>query len=134
MLDPHQASRRQFILASARFNATDPNAGYYTATCARVLKHAMMAAGVWDESHRDGFHGIEEAASSLVDLWYGTLIEMVLAEPESARLLNGAGNFVGPAGAFFTGCWLTPAGRLEAERLLDLHPEWIANLRLPKSV
>jgi hypothetical protein len=65
----------------------------------------------------------------VIGAWYSTLIELVMREPESERLLEGAGNFVDPAGATFTACWLTDAGRARAERLLAEHPDWEGRLR-----
>ena len=49
-------------------------------------------------------------------------------EPASKRLLEGDGNLELPAGAYFTACWLTPAGERVAEKLVAEHPEWEARL------
>jgi hypothetical protein len=122
--------RRNFILASALLHAPPPVDRIY-ANCARVLRHALMAAGLWDHQRMiDGqihaFHGDVEQFP-IIALWYSTLIGMT-REPEASRLLNGAGNLDLPAGAYFTACWLTAKGRVAAEGLLAEHPDWEARL------
>ena len=117
-MDREEQLRRDFILASAFFHARS----VHVANSARVLRHAMIAAGLWDESFNDAFDGNHEAFP-IVSAWYATLIELT-REEESRRLLDGGGNLVLPAGAHFTGCCLTPAGRTAAERLLADHPDW----------
>ena len=118
--------RRNLILASALLHTQTPP-DRIRANCFRVLRHALTAAGLWEERHSEAFHGETEDFPS-VGLWYSTLIEMALEEPASQRLLEGAGRFETFAGAYYTACWLTPAGRRVAERLLTEHPEWKARL------
>jgi hypothetical protein len=80
-----------------------------------------------DKQINDSFHdSIEDFPAA--DLWYSTLIALTQQAPESERLLNGAGNLQLPAGAFFTTCQLTSAGRIVAEQLLAEHPEWRTRL------
>ena len=124
--------RKNLILCSALFHAPPPPADNRAcANCARVLRHALIAAGLWQDEFKDAFHGTDDGIpqSEVVTLWYSTLIELTRHEPESERLLSGAGNLVAPAGAHFTACWLTPAGRAFAQGLLAEHPEWKAKLR-----
>jgi hypothetical protein len=125
--------RRNLILVSALFHAPPPSDRVY-ANCARVIHHALIAAGLWDKRLDEGqsaaFHGDSEEFP-VVTLWYTTLIALTQHEPESERLLNGAGNLILPAGAYFTSCWLTPVGRIVAEQLLVEHPEWNARFKGP---
>ena len=115
--------RQDLILASAYFH-TEPT------KCARVLYHAMQAAGVWnalaDELRSGLFHHDEECLAQfpVFEQWYSSLIELVVHKPTDERLLDGAGNFVGPAGASFTDCWLTPMGENRAKKLLLENPQW----------
>jgi hypothetical protein len=121
--------RKNLILCSALIHAPPPTGRMYV-SCARVLRHALIATGLWEDKLADAFHGTDEDIPqfSVVTLWYSMLIELTRQEPESDRLLNGAGNLVTPAGAHFTGCWLTPAGRAAAERLLAENPGWKTKL------
>jgi predicted nucleic acid-binding protein len=64
----------------------------------------------------------------IVWLWYSALIELTCHEPKSERLLEGAGNLIDPAGAFFTACWLTSVGRVVAEKVIEQHSEWKSKL------
>ena len=128
--------RKNLILASAYFHPprrwadAEPN---YSANTFRVLGNALIAAGLWEDWMKDAFHGCKEIADfSLFNEWYNTLIELT-REPEPTRLLQGAGNlgtvdqyreFEDKAGAYFTACWLTPAGHTYAEQLLADHPDW----------
>ncbi|MFI5381577.1 MAG: hypothetical protein ACHRHE_19955 [Tepidisphaerales bacterium] len=128
--------RKNLILCSALFHTPPPPQradNRICANCARLLRHALTAPGLWQDEFKDAFHGTDDGIpqSPVVTLWYSTLIELTRHEPESERLLNGVGNLVTPAGAHFTGCWLTPAGRTFAQRLLKEHPEWIAKLITP---
>src|SRR5580692_4798979 len=107
-IDPTDAElRRNLILASAYFHGLPPT-DRIRASCARVLRHALVAAGLWNERLNGCasaiFHGDSEANAEFpaVRLWYSTLIELTQQEPESERLLIGGGNLVAPAGAFFT--------------------------------
>ena len=117
--------RRNYILASALFH-TQISADQIRANCFRVLQHALMAAGLWDQDlearRSEAFHDAQDFP--VLRLWYETLIDLTRQEPASERLLEGAGNLAGRAGAYFTACWLTPAGRRVAEKLLAEHPEW----------
>ncbi|MEK6644547.1 MAG: hypothetical protein AABZ08_11625 [Planctomycetota bacterium] len=135
--------REQYILASAFFHAIPPQDVHY-ANCARVLRQAMFAAGQWEPDLSAALYDAEGFPEFA--LWYSALIDMAFHEPESERLLNGGGNlgtiagreamrlqsprfdeapdFGFPAGAHFTGCWLSPAGKRVAEQLLTLHPDW----------
>jgi len=122
--------RRNLILASAFFHAPPPVDRIH-ANCHRVLQHALDAAGLWNEALAEAapavYHGDEDAAARfpVLGLWYSTLIELTRKEPESERLLNGGGNLGDPpAGACFTACWLTPAGRAVVQRLIAEHPDW----------
>lgn len=121
--------RKDLILASALFHAAPPGDRIY-ANCARVLRHALIAADLWDDRFNIAFFGDDEclARFPLVLQWYSTLIALTRQKPESERLLNGGGDLVLPAGAYFTACWLTSAGRAVAERLLSEHPDWRARL------
>jgi hypothetical protein len=117
--------RRDLILVSALFHAPAPRDRIY-ANCFRVLRHALNAAGLWDREFAAAFHGDDEelARFPLVAQWYSTLIDLT-RRPESERLLEGGGNLGDPpSGAYFTACWLTPAGKMVAEQLLAEHPEW----------
>jgi hypothetical protein len=122
--------RRDLILASALLHAPPPVDRVH-ANCSRVLRHALMAAGLWSDhlaEHEPAWsHG--EDGFPIVTEWYWTLIQLTRETPEVRRLLNGAGNLTTPSGPYFTACWLTPAGRAEAERLLAQHPEWARRLR-----
>jgi hypothetical protein len=121
--------RKNLILASASFQ-TKPPTDFIRASCARVLRHALMAAGLWHTNSEDkansAFHGEYEAFPELHQ-WYQTLIEQI-QEPESMRLLEGGGDFTTLAAASFTACWLTPRGRAIAEKLIADHPGWKAKL------
>jgi hypothetical protein len=82
------------ILVAAMFHGPPPAHGDRVhANCERVLRHALRAAGVWDdELQRDAwgaFQGVEEdlARFPVIGAWYSTLIELVMREPESERLL-----------------------------------------------
>jgi hypothetical protein len=125
--------RQQLILASAFFHG-DPPTDRIRASSARVLRHALIAAGLWDDTLEAAapavFTGDEAAVARfpVVEEWYSTLIQLTRKRPKSARLLDGGGNMIAPAAPYFTGCWLTPAGRSEAERLLAQHPQWHAKL------
>jgi len=123
--------RRDLILASALFHAPPPADRIY-ANCARVIRHALIAADLWDDRFDQAFQGDDESLARLpvVTQWYTTLIELTQHVPQSERLLNGGGNLVEPAGAYFTACWLTPAGAAVAERLLAEHPDWRARLTI----
>jgi hypothetical protein len=44
--------------------------------------------------------------------------------PDRPWLLEGAGDLILPAGAYFTDCHLTDAGRTAARDALAQHPEW----------
>jgi len=118
--------RKNMILASTLLH-TQPPTDVPRANCARILRHALIAAGLSDqrleEGHSVAFHGNTKDFPE-VRLWYTTLIELTRQEPASARLLTGAGNLELPAGACFTACWLTSDGRRFAEKLLVEHPEW----------
>lgn len=115
--------RQQLILASALLH-TSPPGDQVRANCSRVLRHAMIAAGVWDDHYERGqsaaFHG-EYNEYPLVKLWYESLISLTRREP-AERLLEGAGNLEVPAGARFTACWLTPLGKEIAEHFLAKVP------------
>ena len=121
-------SRAEFILVSALYHALPPTDRIY-ANCHRVLQHALNMAGLWNEALAEAapaiYHGEEEADAQfpVLGVWYSTLIELTRQEPESERLLNGAGNMV-DTGACFSSCWLTPVGRIVAERLIAEHPDW----------
>jgi hypothetical protein len=121
--------RNNLILASALFH-TRPPMGRATANCGRVLRHALEAAGLWgagsEDSAIDAFHGECEKFPE-VQIWYQALIELT-RKPRPERLLEGAGNLILPAGAFFTACWLTPNGKSVAEKLIAEQPEWKAKL------
>jgi len=116
--------RKDLILASAFFHAArhDPP----RANSSRVLRHALIAAGLWHEQLSDAFHG-NEVDFPVVAQWYSSLIELT-REHSSRRLLDGFGNLALPAGARFTGCCLTPAGQTAAERILADHPDWRSRL------
>jgi hypothetical protein len=117
--------RRDLILVSAYFHAPPPREQVY-ANCFRVLRHALNAGGLWDSEFNAAFFGDDEtiARFPLVAQWYSTLIDLT-RQPQPERLLEGGGNLGVPSsGAYFTACWLTPAGRSVAERLLAEHPEW----------
>ncbi len=128
--------RESLILASAFLHA--PPRGRIHANCARVLQHALTAAGLWDQKLAEAasavFTGDEEALEEfpIVAEWYTTLIELTQQQPEHDRLLNGAGNLVTPAGAFFTACWPTPAGEAVAGTLLAENPTWREKLGRPR--
>ncbi len=126
---PDAEFRKELILAAALFH-TQPPRGRIYANSFRVLRHALMAAGLWDERQQGrysaAFHGVSD--DPLISTWYATLIELTRAEPASGRLLEGGGDLDLPAGAYFTGCWLTPAGEAVAERLLAEHPDWAERL------
>ena len=128
-MDDEMQFRKNLILASALFHS-EPPTDCIRASSARVLKHALRAAGLWDKQLQENasavFTGDSEtlARFPVVGQWYATLIQLTFHEPESERLLKGGGNLILPAAAFFTACWLTSAGQLVAERLLAEHPEW----------
>lgn len=121
--------RRGLILASALIY-TQPPRDRARVNCFRVLRHALDAAGLWnarlEERQPALFHGNVE--DPVVRQWYSTLIELARQEPASDRLLEGAGDLDTPAGAYFTACWLTPAGKIVAKKLLAAHPEWTERL------
>ncbi len=125
------AFRRNFILLSAYFHAQPPSNGFCTANCARVLRHALTAAGLWDDrlaENQSAFFSEDDGSFPVVGLWYSELIGLTHERPESERLLNGGGNLITPSGAYFTACWLTDAGRAVAEQLLADHPELRAKI------
>jgi hypothetical protein len=127
-VDAEIQSRKNFILVSALYFAPPPGERI-NANCDRVLRHALNAAGLWNNALAEAapaiYHGEEDAIARfpVLGLWYSTLIDLT-RQPEAGRLLEGGGNLVAPAGACFTACWLTPAGRLVAERLIAEHPDW----------
>lgn len=125
------AFRGQIILASAYFHTKPPEDRIY-ASCSRVLRHALIAAGLWTEYYRQGanaaFHGEEDKKYPLVRQWYDALIAMTNAS-ESERLLEGGGDLELPAGASFTACWLTAKGKAAAVKFLAEHPEMEEKLR-----
>jgi hypothetical protein len=124
--------RRDYLLAAA-FLHTRPQVPPVTASSFRVLRHALVAAGLWDDklqkNHSLGFHG-EFDQCPVIGEWYASLIALTRHTPIEERLLQGAGNLdpEAPAGPYFTACWLTPAGMEYAERLLQEHPDWPARL------
>jgi hypothetical protein len=136
-LDPADASglsrRTQLILASAFFHGSNPSAPQIRASSARVLRHALRAAGLWRDEYAVALHGgdADIPQFQVVTEWYAELIRLVRHEPAADRLLDGAGNFIAPAGAHFTACWLTQAGRAMARRLLFENREWHAALVSP---
>ena len=127
-MSPEEQRRRDMILVSALLHTSTPKE-YVTANCHRVLKPILLAEGLWSDAVQEDFGGGEK--SPIVDPWYGTLIALTRQEPESERLLEGAGNLSPaiPAGAHFTACWLTPAGEAAARQILQEHPDWEARLR-----
>jgi hypothetical protein len=128
-MDASDQLRRDLLLASAFFHAPAPRDRVY-ANCFRVIRHALVAADLWDDRFSEAFHGDDESMARfpVVATWYSTLIELTRHEPQPERLLNGAGDLLTPSGACFTACWLTPAGVAVAERLLSEHPEWKSRL------
>lgn len=128
-MDADEQLRRDLIVASALFHAPPPGDRVY-ANCFRVLRHALHAAGLWESRLNGAFHGDDEGNPdyAVVTQWYSTLINLTRHEPVSERLLQGQGNFTVPAGAYFTACWLTPAGYTSGERLLTAHPGWWGGL------
>jgi hypothetical protein len=130
LIHDEERFRREFILASAFFHAPSKREPVI-ANSARVLMHALKAAGLWEDRLREAFHGVEddETEFALVSRWYATLIEMTQFEPAEERLLDGCGNFgTPPAGAYYTACWLTDAGRRISRHLVEIHPEWTEQL------
>ena len=124
--------REELILASALLHTAPPR-DVIRPNCSRVLEHALFAAGLWDqvkESVYAGFHGDMEDAP-IIALWYSTLIALTRRKPKSKKLLEGGGNLVLPAGAYFTACWLTDAGRAAALKLFKQNPEWLDLLTAP---
>jgi hypothetical protein len=128
---PNLDCRRQLILAAAFYH------GRQTASTHRVLKHAMLADGAWDAEMEANlseiFHGVADEKYPVFADWYTTLIEMTY-EPEATRLLEGLGNLgtgdpTARAGAYFTGCVLTDAGKVVAEQFLAAYPEFEPALR-----
>jgi hypothetical protein len=128
---PNLDRRQQLILASARYH------GRQTASTHRVLKHAMLADGAWDAAMEANageiFSGEADDKHPVFADWYTTLIEMTY-EPEATRLLEGLGNLgtgnpTARAGAYFTGCVLTDAGKVVAEQFLAAYPEFEPALR-----
>jgi hypothetical protein len=65
--------RKDLILASAFFHA--PRFDPQTANSARVLRHALIAAGLWDERFNEAFDG-NDGDFPVIALWYSTLIEL----------------------------------------------------------
>ena len=118
--------RRDLILASALLHTTPPTERA-TANCSRVLRRALTAAGLWHDAFQDDFNG--EQSSPVVRQWYRALIALTRPQPGTEQLMKGGGDLTTPAGAHFTGCWLTPAGEAEATRILQEHPEWEIALR-----
>lgn len=125
-----EPTQEELILASAFFHAPPRRGDRDHANCFRVLRQALTAAGLWEENMIAAFHGEDDSSAGfrVVDAWYRALIEMTRQEPESERLLEGGGNLGDPksgsepAGAYFTACWLTPAGCVVAERVLAERP------------
>ena len=97
------------------------------ANCFRVLRGAMGRVGLWDESMRDACHGDAELLNPTFTSWYGTPIGMTRPAPVRPLLLHGGGNLDLPAGAYFTACHPTRAGRRAAMRALAAHPQWRAD-------
>ena len=128
--DFSDVNSRKHLIVAAAFLHTSPTGDRIHANCARVLQHALMGAGLWNNELADAasavFAGEEEALARfpVVAEWYSTLIQLTQQQPDTDRLLNGGGNLVLPAGASFTACWLTPAGQSVAESLLAENPEW----------
>lgn len=116
------ALRRDMILASA-LRHTRPPTPDASANCYRVLYRALRAAGLWESALAEAFEG-DVDRFPLVKRWYATLIAMTREPPPARPLLESAGDLETPAGPFYTACWLTPAGQIEAERVLARNPEW----------
>lgn len=122
---PEAELRQQLLLVSALFHGCSPEDGQFSANCARVLRQALKAAALWDDSLSWALHDTE-SVPSIVTTWYAALIDLIQQQPDSMKLLNGMGNFDGRAAPYYTACWLTPQGREIAEKLAAHHPDWVA--------
>jgi len=118
-----QPTREQLVLMAAYLHGTPRDKRQEpTANCGKVLAHALLWAGLWnDEKHRAFFHGAD-ADNPVADAWYRALIALTQVEPDSDRLLEGSGNLGSPdgdppAGPTFTACGLTDKRHALAEQL-----------------
>lgn len=104
---------RERLLLLAAYLYPQQSGDRIAANCWRVLRQAMLWAGVLDEQiEAIGGHGHHP----VVEEWYRTLIEMVRQEPACDALLWAAGNLGSatdpPGWPAFTGCGLTEKGRV----------------------
>jgi hypothetical protein len=118
---------RQRLLLRAVFLHGAPPGTAVQANCARVLRQALVWAGLWNGTLARALR--EDREDPILTAWYGTLIEMsrdALGDP----LIVGLGNFGSPTdlAAFpsYTACRLTSRGRELAERLFAEHPAYRA--------
>ncbi len=115
--------RRQLILVAALPLGPWPK-GQLRAKCCRVLRGVMGRAGLWTEEMRHACYGAPDLLNRTFTLWYDTLIEMTRPVPVRPLLLRDGGNLDLPAGAYFTSCHLTYAGRRAAAKILSARPAW----------
>ncbi|HVS35550.1 MAG TPA: hypothetical protein VMS17_08210 [Gemmataceae bacterium] len=117
--------RERLLLMAAYFRGAKPGAEI-RANCARVLRQALLWAGLWNEQlERDERRDV---SNPVIEEWYSSLIAMTRVAPESGLLIEGAGNLQsppkGPAFPSYTGCRLTNEGGALAERLLAEYPHY----------
>ncbi len=122
---PEEQFRRDLIIAAAYVQPPRQLKPYATANSSRVLRHALIAAGQWEETWEGAFFG--SMPGTPVDTWYSTLIELTQESLSDERLLDGYGNLE-YAAAHYTACSLTARGCQLALELLSKHPEWEATL------
>ena len=121
------SERQRLLLMAAYLHGAKPEAEI-RANCGRVLRQALLWAGLWNETlERDSRHDIE---NPVIADWYNTLIAMTREVPNSELLIEGQGNLGSPdhppAFPSYTGCRLTTKGRECAERLFTAYPQFRA--------
>ena len=115
--------RQRLLLRAALLHGAPPGEEVQ-ANCARVLRQALVWAGLWNKRLARALR--QDSEDPVLAAWYRTLIEMT-RDASGAPLIEGLGNFgslTTPA-AFptYTACRLTSRGRELAERLFAEHPE-----------
>ena len=82
--------RERLLFHAVLTHDPGPNPRLHTANGGAILKHAMTAAGVWDQQ-RYGALGYVDESFAEPESWYQALIEMS-RRPEAERLVEGFGN------------------------------------------
>ncbi len=120
---PNLREREHLLVMSAYLHGAPPGAEI-RANCDRVLRQALLWAGLWNDQLE---HDVRrDCENPVIEDWYRTLISMTRRAPAFEALIEGQGNLGSdqypPALPSYTGCRLTERGRELAERLLAEYP------------